>query len=89
MAGDIVGFSNAPRELDPTHLFSELNEVFAYFDEIVELCGAQRLKTIGDAYLAVAGLLDGVKEPAAPLLRFASRAISYLRERAEGTTSVL
>jgi class 3 adenylate cyclase len=32
-----------------------LNEVFSSFDTLVEACGAEKIKTVGDGYLAVAG----------------------------------
>jgi hypothetical protein len=34
----------------------KLNDIFSAFDRIVELFNCERMKTIGDAYMAVAGI---------------------------------
>ncbi len=53
---DIVDFTAISRDLSPDELFAELNDLFTAFDDIVTHYGCERIKTIGDAYLAVAGL---------------------------------
>ena len=53
---DFVGFADMAVSRDPSALISELNDIFSAFDRIVELFGCERMKTIGDAYMAVAGL---------------------------------
>jgi class 3 adenylate cyclase len=55
---DFVQFTSMAISRDPGALVAELNDIFTAFDRIVELFGGERLKTIGDAYLAVAGLPD-------------------------------
>lgn len=52
---DIVGFSQLARTLSPGHLVKTLNRFFSIADECAEQCGVEKVKTIGDAYLAVAG----------------------------------
>jgi hypothetical protein len=47
--------------------------------------GAQRLKTIGDAYMAVAGIFDGVEDPAQVLVGVVQRALTHLEARTLGT----
>ena len=81
LAADIVGFSTISRDLRPDALFAELDEIFGTFDALVAESGAQRLKTIGDAYLAVAGILDESELPASALVEFAVHAQSYLASR--------
>jgi class 3 adenylate cyclase len=52
---DVVGFSRLARELSPGHLVRLLNDIFLIADECAARHGLEKVKTIGDAYLAVAG----------------------------------
>jgi adenylate cyclase len=54
--GDFVEFTRISAELSPTVLVQELNELFRGFDEICADTGIEKIKTVGDAYLAVGGL---------------------------------
>jgi class 3 adenylate cyclase len=53
---DFVGFTSRSSDMDPQHLVAELNALFSRFDAICEATGVEKIKTIGDAYLAVGGL---------------------------------
>ncbi|MEA5577676.1 adenylate/guanylate cyclase domain-containing protein [Anabaena sp. UHCC 0451] len=53
---DIVGFTELSSHTSPPQLVELLNEIFCLFDELAELHGIEKIKTIGDAYMAVAGL---------------------------------
>jgi len=55
---DFVDFTKFAAETDPTVTLGELNDIFTAFDRISEQFGCERIKTIGDAYLAVAGMPD-------------------------------
>ena len=50
---DLVGFTKLSTQNDANVLFSELNELFTCFDILAEQYECERIKTIGDAYLAV------------------------------------
>ena len=52
---DIVGFTPLSSKLAPRELVTLLDEVFKRFDEIVDYYGLEKIKTIGDAYMAVVG----------------------------------
>lgn len=52
---DIVGFTAATADLPPQQVVSELAEVFAAIDRLVERHGVERIKTLGDGYEAVCG----------------------------------
>jgi adenylate cyclase len=60
---DFVGFTAIAGVLTPAVLIEELNELFRAFDAICDANGVEKIKTVGDAYLAVGGLtgsgLDG------------------------------
>ncbi|NEP84800.1 MAG: adenylate/guanylate cyclase domain-containing protein, partial [Okeania sp. SIO3B3] len=43
-------------EMPPVELVGLLNEIVSEFDELVERHGLEKIKTIGDAYMAVGGL---------------------------------
>lgn len=53
---DFVGFTLLSEKLSPQQLVNELHQCFMAFDEIISKHNIEKIKTIGDAYLAVAGL---------------------------------
>jgi guanylate cyclase len=52
---DLVGFTAHSTTVSPDELVGQLNEVFSRFDGLVTALGAEKIKTMGDGYLAVAG----------------------------------
>jgi adenylate cyclase len=55
---DLVGFTELSRRISPSHLVETLNSLFSGFDEEADRHGIERIKTIGDAYMAVGGIGD-------------------------------
>lgn len=53
---DLVGFTRLAGTIPPETLIGHLNAIFSSFDALVEARGLEKIKTIGDAYMAVAGL---------------------------------
>ncbi|MEQ9550747.1 MAG: adenylate/guanylate cyclase domain-containing protein [Coleofasciculus sp. G3-WIS-01] len=53
---DIVGFTHFAAQISPLELLNLLNQIFSVFDQLAEKHGIEKIKTIGDAYMAVAGL---------------------------------
>jgi len=53
---DLVSFTSISSELEPQLLVSDLNRLFSEFDALCERTEVEKIKTIGDAYLAVGGL---------------------------------
>jgi len=68
---DIVGFTKLSENFAATELVQMLNEMFTIFDELCEQFGVEKIKTIGDAYMVVAGIPKPVKNHALILTRFA------------------
>lgn len=68
---DIANFTSTSEHLDPVYLISELNDIFTTFDAIMEKHGCERIKTIGDAYMAVCGLPEPVEDHALRMVRAA------------------
>jgi class 3 adenylate cyclase len=54
---DCVGFTEISSHLSPTDLVALLNEVFSMFDTLADRYGLEKIKTIGDAYMVVGGLV--------------------------------
>ncbi len=54
---DFKGFTSLARDMEPEELLEELNYAFRHFDTIIEKYGLEKIKTIGDAYMAAAGLV--------------------------------
>jgi adenylate cyclase len=53
---DITGFTPAAERLPAEEVVVLLNEVFSAFDDLVADHGLEKIKTIGDGYLAAAGI---------------------------------
>ena len=53
---DIVGFTVLSAKIGPEELVGLLNQLFSSFDELADRHGVEKIKTIGDAYMAAAGL---------------------------------
>lgn len=53
---DIVGFTKYTETVTPEHLIGLLNSVFSDFDDLTDKYRAEKIKTIGDAYMVVAGV---------------------------------
>ncbi|MBI3096890.1 MAG: response regulator [Planctomycetes bacterium] len=53
---DIAGFTRLAMRRRPDELVSILNEVFSLFDALADRHGLEKIKTIGDAYMAAGGL---------------------------------
>ncbi len=78
---DLVGFTSAASRLSPGKLIAELNDIFTQFDHIIEANRCERIKTIGDAYLAVCGMPEPDPEHARRILRSAVAMVSWLHAR--------
>ena len=53
---DFKGFTALSETLSPRELVRDLNECFSGFDRITAKYGIEKIKTIGDAYMAAGGL---------------------------------
>ena len=58
MFSDFKGFSHISEGMEPEDLVAEIDHCFRAFDEIMEKYGLEKIKTVGDAYLAVGGMRD-------------------------------
>jgi adenylate cyclase len=53
---DFKGFTQLSEKLTPTALVAEINQCFSAFDLIMQKYGVEKIKTIGDSYMAAGGL---------------------------------
>ncbi len=78
---DFIGFTDMAVQREPGELVTELNDIFSAFDRIVELFGCERIKTMGDAYMAVSGVPEQTPDHAHNIARAALRIRRYLERR--------
>jgi class 3 adenylate cyclase len=79
---DIVGFTAMSSEMPPADVVSLLNGLFTRFDEAAHELGIEKIKTVGDAYMAVCGLPVQVPDHAERMVRMAIRMVHITREHA-------
>ncbi|HEY9839761.1 MAG TPA: adenylate/guanylate cyclase domain-containing protein [Candidatus Obscuribacterales bacterium] len=72
---DIVAFTKFAEGVSPEILVDLLNDIFTRFDNIADERGIEKIKTIGDAYMAVSGLPIPVEDHA---IRVALSALDML-----------
>jgi class 3 adenylate cyclase len=77
---DIVGFSRLAQTLSPGRLVQMLNRFFMIADECAERHGIEKVKTIGDAYLAVSGGTASRGHGAKAALAFGRELIAAMTE---------
>jgi adenylate cyclase len=53
---DVVGFTPLAQRLPPAEMVAILDQLFSRFDVLVEQHGLEKIKTIGDCYMAAAGV---------------------------------
>jgi class 3 adenylate cyclase len=78
---DFVRFTEMTISQDPSALVAELNDIFSSFDRIVEMFGCERIRTIGDSYMAVSGLPEATSDHANNIAKVALRMRRYLERR--------
>jgi DNA-binding response OmpR family regulator len=78
---DLVDFTVQAAKLTPGQLIGELNDLVGNFDRIMREHGCERIKTIGDAYLAVCGMPEPDGDHALKLCRAALAIRDWLAER--------
>src|SRR3989338_10827300 len=81
---DIVGFTKFSAGMGPEKLVVLLNDIFTSFDGIADNRGLEKIKTIGDAYMAVAGVphfMDGHAVQAAHMALDMMDALAAFNER--------
>jgi class 3 adenylate cyclase len=79
MFADIVGFTDMSNRLAPDEVVKLLNNVFNGCDELAEKYRVEKIKTIGDAYMVVAGLPTAQDEPEAIIAAMALEMLEMVK----------
>jgi class 3 adenylate cyclase len=79
MFTDFKGFTKIAEKLEPEDLVAEVDYCFRAFDEIIELYGLEKIKTIGDAYLCVGGLTGSASESAGQVVKAALEIQTFMK----------
>ena len=78
---DIVDFTAKASMIGPYALLQELNDIFQSFDSIMHRHNCQRIKTVGDGYVAVCGMPQQDEKHAENIIKAALDVIEYLKKR--------
>ena len=68
---DLVGFTPLSARKTPSELVAILDDLFSRIDALAERHGVEKIKTLGDAYMAAAGLPAACEHPAHRMAAFA------------------
>jgi class 3 adenylate cyclase len=79
---DIVGFTEMSSEMPPQNVVALLNGLFTRFDVAAQELGIEKIKTVGDAYMAVCGLPEPNADHTERMVRMAIRMVHITREHA-------
>ncbi len=82
---DLVGFSGLSHRLSPSHLVELLNDLFSQFDEAASQHGVEKIKTIGDCYMAASGILGETGCRVEGVADFALDMIRIVRSQADAS----
>lgn len=78
---DIVNFTPWSVELPPKEMVEMLNEIFSYFDSLLDTYGVEKIRTIGDNYMAACGVPTPRPDHAQQLARMALDMSAYIQSR--------
>ena len=85
MFADFYEFTNIVASIPGKKLVEELDEIFQHFDDIMDAEGLEKIQTVGDAYLAVAGLHKSDTQHAIKCVSAGKSMIHYLLDRNENS----
>ncbi len=77
---DIVGFTELASSMPASHLVDLLNDLFTQFDLAAQDLGIEKIKTVGDAYMAVCGLPEPCPDHIERMMSMALRMMRIARE---------
>jgi len=77
---DLVGFTEIASRLSPAALVDHLNRIFSAFDGLCRTMRIEKIKTIGDAYMAAAGLPQPRPGQTADMAEFAFAMLATLEQ---------
>jgi class 3 adenylate cyclase len=82
---DLVGFTPLAGQLAPAEVVRMLDDLFGTFDELTDRLGLEKIKTIGDAYMAAGGVPEPASDHAERVVRLGLAMIDATRAYAQRT----
>jgi adenylate cyclase len=82
---DLVGFTALSQELPAPRTIDFLNRIFSAFDRLAAEQGAEKIKTIGDAYMVAAGIPEHQSDHAIRIAMLAPRMLEAVDAIAKAT----
>lgn len=76
---DMVGFTSIAKSKEPSLLVSELNDTFSQIDRLAKQYSIEKIKTIGDAYMAVSFDIPNLEHHSCRIIRFALAIIDAVK----------
>ena len=80
---DLVGFTKLSAEYSPQEVVNFVSELFEAFDELADEFGADKIKTIGDAYVVCAGALSPCANPEATMVELGLGMVAAVTAKCE------
>ncbi len=81
---DIVNFTQSCDTQDPVKILADLQSLFSEFEAITDLHGLQKIKTIGDSFMAAAGLSGPDDKPELQAVRAGLEMIACAENHSSG-----
>ena len=78
---DLVNFTPTSAQMKPPEIIQLLNKTFTFFDQLTDKYGLEKIKTIGDCYMAAAGVPEPHKDHAMAAVRMALEIQEYAAEQ--------
>jgi adenylate cyclase len=75
---DMVGFTPLSARLPPVEMVELLNEIFSFFDSLLDKYGVEKIRTIGDSYMVASGVPRGRSDHAQALTHMALEMRDYI-----------
>jgi adenylate cyclase len=82
---DLVGFTALSGQLSAEQTVDFLGQIFTAFDRLASEAGVEKIKTIGDAYMAAAGIPEPQADHAFRIASLAPRMLRAVRDVAKAT----
>ncbi len=78
---DFKDFTSLVSSISAIKLVEELNDIFGYFDDIMEEFQIEKIETIGDAYMAACGLPEENADHAVRCIDASKKMLKFLKDR--------
>lgn len=80
---DFKDFTRVSQDMSADELVKEVNVYFKKFDDICEECGVEKIKTIGDSYMAVSGLPVPAADSTEKAVLAALKMLKFVKEQGD------